>query len=164
MTDRHYAGVYWEDRPASKQEVSRELVATLSILRSISPLLGRWHLQRETREDSLAAELTAAGGEAIVIDAIVPIDAENPRHGWKVRLWNGLSEKYATPQSLGLIGEQQFTVRKALDKYDAATVNRATYAVSLEPEGGSKTGVPTGPVLFTGKLVQATPPSISQTP
>jgi anti-sigma-K factor RskA len=29
--------------------------------------------------------------------------------------------------------------------------------VSLEPEGGSPTGLPTGPVLFTGKLVQATP-------
>jgi anti-sigma-K factor RskA len=83
--------------------------------------------------------------------------------GKSYELWL-VSEKYATPQSLGLIGEQQFTVRKALDKYDAATVNRATYAVSLEPEGGSKTGVPTGPVLFTGKLVQATPPSISQTP
>ena len=33
----------------------------------------------------------------------------------------------------------------------------ATYAVSLEPEGGSPTGLPTGPVLFTGKLIQATP-------
>jgi anti-sigma-K factor RskA len=83
--------------------------------------------------------------------------------GKSYELWL-VSEKYATPQSLGLIGDQQFTVRKALDKYDAATVNRATYAVSLEPEGGSTTGVPTGPVLYTGKLVQATPPSIAQTP
>ena len=83
--------------------------------------------------------------------------------GKSYELWL-VSEKYATPQSLGLIGDQQFTVRKALEKYDAATVNRATYAVSLEPEGGSKTGVPTGPVLYTGKLVQATPPSIAQTP
>lgn len=83
--------------------------------------------------------------------------------GKSYELWL-VSEKYATPQSLGLIGDQQFTVRKALDRYDAATVNRATYAVSLEPEGGSKTGVPTGPVLYTGKLVQATPPSIAQTP
>ncbi len=83
--------------------------------------------------------------------------------GKSYELWL-VSEKYVTPQSLGLIGDQQFTVRRALDKYDAATVNRATYAVSLEPEGGSKTGVPTGPVLYTGKLVQATPPSISQTP
>lgn len=83
--------------------------------------------------------------------------------GKSYELWL-VSDKYPTPQSLGLIGDEQFTVRKALDRYDAATVNRATYAVSLEPEGGSTTGVPTGPVLYTGKLVQATPPAISQTP
>lgn len=83
--------------------------------------------------------------------------------GKSYELWL-VSEKYATPQSLGLIGDQQFTVRKALDRYDAATVNRAIYAVSLEPEGGSPTGTPTGPVLYTGKLVQMTPPDISKMP
>ena len=86
-----------------------------------------------------------------------------PQAGKSYELWL-VSEKYATPQSLGLIGEQQFTVRQALGKYDAGTINRATYAVSLEPQGGSKTGVPTGPVLYSGKLMQATPPAISQTP
>ena len=48
-----------------------------------------------------------------------------------------------------------------LANYDAVTINRATYAVSLEPEGGSPTGSPTGPVLYTGKLLQATPPSFA---
>jgi anti-sigma-K factor RskA len=33
----------------------------------------------------------------------------------------------------------------------------ASFAVSVEPMGGSPTGQPTGPVMFTGKLVQATP-------
>ena len=33
----------------------------------------------------------------------------------------------------------------------------ATFAVSLEPEGGSPTGQPTGPVVFSGKLIKATP-------
>jgi anti-sigma-K factor RskA len=33
----------------------------------------------------------------------------------------------------------------------------ATFAVSLEPQGGSPTGTPTGPVLFSGKLVQVSP-------
>jgi anti-sigma-K factor RskA len=83
--------------------------------------------------------------------------------GKSYELWL-VSEKYSAPRSLGLIGDQQFTVRQALSGYDAGTINRATYAVSLEPEGGSPTGVPTGPVLYTGKLVQTTPPSISQTP
>ena len=34
-------------------------------------------------------------------------------------------------------------------------------AISLEPAGGSSTGVPTGPVLFTGKLVESLPGSPS---
>ena len=37
------------------------------------------------------------------------------------------------------------------------TLRAASYAVSLEPAGGSPSGVPTGPVLFTGKLVDALP-------
>jgi anti-sigma-K factor RskA len=35
----------------------------------------------------------------------------------------------------------------------------ASYAVSLEPAGGSPSGVPTGPVLFTGNIVEAVPAS-----
>ncbi len=83
--------------------------------------------------------------------------------GKSYELWL-IADKNPRPRSLGLIGDQQFTVRRALADYDAGTINRATYAVSLEPEGGSTTGAPSGPVLYSGKLVQATPPSITQTP
>jgi len=37
------------------------------------------------------------------------------------------------------------------------TLRTASYAVSLEPSGGSPSGVPTGPVLFTGKIVESVP-------
>jgi anti-sigma-K factor RskA len=30
----------------------------------------------------------------------------------------------------------------------------ATFAISVEPLGGSKTGGPTGPVVYTGQLVK----------
>ena len=50
------------------------------------------------------------------------------------------------------------TVQPADAQYDAVVINRATYAVSLEPEGGSPTGAPTGPVLYSGRLVRATAP------
>jgi anti-sigma-K factor RskA len=30
-------------------------------------------------------------------------------------------------------------------------------AISLEPEGGSPTGQPTGPILFFGRLIAAPP-------
>ena len=82
--------------------------------------------------------------------------------GKSYELWL-ISDKFPRPRSLGVIGDEQFTVRRALAEYDAGTINRATYAVSLEAQGGSTTGTP-GQVLYTGKLVQATPPSISGTP
>jgi anti-sigma-K factor RskA len=78
--------------------------------------------------------------------------------GKTYELWL-VSDRFKSPRSLGLIGDEQFTQRAQLANYDPVTINRATYAVSVEPEGGSPTGAPTGPVLFTGKLIQATPPS-----
>lgn len=54
------------------------------------------------------------------------------------------------PVSLGIVGGAPS--RAALASYDPAAFENATYAVSLEPRGGSKTGQPTGPVVFSGKL------------
>jgi anti-sigma-K factor RskA len=68
-------------------------------------------------------------------------------------------------QSLGVVGEGEFTVRRNLAAYDGPTLNDATFAISLEPTGGSTTGKPSGPPVFTGKLMQVTPPAFpSQTP
>lgn len=83
--------------------------------------------------------------------------------GKSYELWL-VSEKYPSPRSLGVIGAEPFTVRRISDDYDPVTINRATYAVSLEPQGGSPTGKPTGPVLYSSKLVQATPPGMASTP
>ena len=69
-----------------------------------------------------------------------------------------VSDKFPQPRSLGVIGGGDFTTRAALAGLDPETINKATYAVSLEPEGGSPTGAPTGPVLFVGTLIEATPP------
>ncbi|MEJ0078344.1 MAG: anti-sigma factor [Alphaproteobacteria bacterium] len=60
------------------------------------------------------------------------------------------------PRSLGLIGNDEFTVRAALSDYDPAVISNATFGISLEPLGGSPTGQPTGPVIHA-RLVQATP-------
>jgi len=76
--------------------------------------------------------------------------------GKSYELWL-ISDRFSGPQSLGLIGTEEFTVRPEPDAVDSVTLRAATYAVSLEPEGGSPQGTPTGPVLWTGKLIQATP-------
>jgi anti-sigma-K factor RskA len=77
--------------------------------------------------------------------------------GKSYELWL-VSDKYPAPRSLGVIGAGPYTVRQPEPEYDPVVINRATYAVSLEPEGGSPTGAPTGPVLYSGKLLQATAP------
>jgi anti-sigma-K factor RskA len=66
-------------------------------------------------------------------------------------------DRFPGPRSLGLIGDDAFTTRPALASFDREVINNATYAVSLEPPGGSPTGEPTGPVVFSGKLIEATP-------
>ena len=41
----------------------------------------------------------------------------------------------------------------------APAFEAATYAVTVEPEGGSPSGVATGPIVFTGKLIETVPSS-----
>jgi anti-sigma-K factor RskA len=79
------------------------------------------------------------------------------REGRSYELWL-VSDKYPAPRSLGVIGTASYTVRQADPEYDPVVINRATYAISLEPEGGSPTGSPTGPVLYHGRLLQTTAP------
>jgi anti-sigma-K factor RskA len=75
--------------------------------------------------------------------------------GRSYELWL-VSDRAPAPRSLGVIGQNEYTVHRGLP-FDAPTLHNATYAVSLEPAGGSPTGAPTGPVLYTGKLVQTAP-------
>jgi anti-sigma-K factor RskA len=76
--------------------------------------------------------------------------------GKSYQLWL-VSSRFSAPQSLGLIGGGEFSVRRELASFDAITINSAAYEVSLEPEHGSPTGVPSGPVLYSGKLIRTTP-------
>ena len=86
-----------------------------------------------------------------------------PEPGKSFELWL-VSDKLQRPRSLGVIGGNDFTTRPVLGSYDTDTVNKATYAVTLEPEGGSPTGVATGPIVFTGKLIEAVPPAAAAPP
>jgi len=83
--------------------------------------------------------------------------------GKSYELWL-ISSRLGAPRSLGTVGDDEFTQRPLPGSYDADTLRGATYAVSLEPAGGSKSGAPTGPVLFTGKAVESLPASAPQTP
>ncbi len=81
-----------------------------------------------------------------------------PEPGRSYELWI-VSDKLQRPRSLGVIGGNDFTARPVLSAYAPEVVNQATYAVTVEPEGGSPTGVATGPIVFTGKLIESVPPA-----
>ncbi len=71
------------------------------------------------------------------------------------QLWL-VNPQLGNPRSLGLVQTAGFSGATNLATYDRGVIEAATYAISLEPPGGSPTGQPTGPVLYAGKLVQAT--------
>jgi anti-sigma-K factor RskA len=82
--------------------------------------------------------------------------AAEPQRGKSYELWL-VNDELKTPRSLGVVGDKPFTVvGPQLAAYSPKVIEDATLAVSLEPEGGSPTGAPTGPVLFAGKLIQTT--------
>jgi anti-sigma-K factor RskA len=82
--------------------------------------------------------------------------AAEEQPGKSYELWL-VSKQFAQPRSLGLVGAREFTTGTALAAYAPDTISDATFAISLEPEGGSPTGEPTGPVLWGGKLIDVLP-------
>ncbi len=76
-----------------------------------------------------------------------------PQQGKSYELW-ALGAGRDKPQSLGVIAADFRIPANTLGRVEKSALNDTLFAVSLEPEGGSPTGLPTGPVLFTGKLVE----------
>jgi anti-sigma-K factor RskA len=83
--------------------------------------------------------------------------------GKSYQLWL-ISNKFSSPRTLGVVGTEEYS-RPQLAALDPVILSSATYAVSLEPEGGSPTGTPSGPMLYSGRLIQVTPTGFrDQTP
>ena len=79
--------------------------------------------------------------------------AAKPQAGKSYELWI-VHDSLGAPKSLGIIDEASAMQRPTLAAYKRDVIEGATLAVSLEPEGGSPTGAPTGPVVFAGKMIE----------
>ena len=82
--------------------------------------------------------------------------AAPPQAGKAYELWI-INDKLGDPRSLGLLDAANPTVTPSLNKFDRAVVESATYAVTVEPPGGSPTGKPTSAPVFVGKLFPTGP-------
>lgn len=76
-----------------------------------------------------------------------PIAPEIPA-GRSLELW--YIGKGKPPKSMGLIDKQTKTILLP----SGVHVEKADFAVSVEPKGGSPTGAPTGPVVYSGQLLK----------
>jgi anti-sigma-K factor RskA len=83
--------------------------------------------------------------------------------GHSYQLWV-IASPTAKPLSLGVIGTGEYTQAPLPDGFTDQSLQAATYAISFEPAGGSTTGAPTGPVLFSGKLHESVAPPPPATP
>ena len=78
---------------------------------------------------------------------VMPVAAEAPA-GSSLELWYIGDDK--PPRPMGLVDKSTETMAIPT----GATGAGATLAISVEPPGGSATGAPTGPVVYSGKLIK----------
>ncbi|WP_342151033.1 anti-sigma factor domain-containing protein [Methylorubrum sp. SB2] len=112
---------------------------------------------RPTPPGGRSVAVVTSGGDlpalVVSVDAtegtvrVRPLAARTPE-GRSLELWS--IDAGAAPRPLGLVGTAPS--RLALPP-EAGTLEGATLAVSVEPPGGSPTGQPTGPVIYSGKLI-----------
>jgi anti-sigma-K factor RskA len=82
--------------------------------------------------------------------------AAPPQGDKSYELWI-IDPKLGAPRSLGVIDDAAVTRNPALAGFDRAVVTDATYAVTVEPKGGSPDGKPSGAPVFVGKLLAVQP-------
>jgi anti-sigma-K factor RskA len=105
-------------------------------------------LSDQSQQPALVASIDT-GARRLVVRLLTP--PPDPTHAHELWL---LPPGGAPPRSLGLLAGQETVL--AVSPENAATLATAGLAVSLEPAGGSPTGAPTGPVLFSGAVLPAT--------
>jgi anti-sigma-K factor RskA len=104
---------------------------------------------------SVAALSETGGAPALLVTydkgsgrmRVMPVNV-SPRPGHSLELW--VIAGKAAPRSIGLMRDQGAT---ALERMAIDLQQDNIIAVSVEPEGGSPTGLPTGPVIYSGKMV-----------
>lgn len=133
-------------------------IAASAAAAALAVFVGMQHFEPKSKTPNLVAVLqkdAASPAFLVTVDVddrtmtVRPVAAKREA-GKSYELWL-VNASLGTPKSLGLVGET--SAHRSLAAYKPDVIENSTYAVSLEPEGGSPTGSPTGPVVFAGKLI-----------
>lgn len=130
---------------------SGALAASLAILVAEREIVRRWGeppayvavVNRGGDAPALIVRVDLAKGQVFVR----PVSAEVPA-GKSLELWYIGAGK--APWSMGLVDGGPLRVPLP----EGAKLDKATFAVTVEPEGGSPTGGPTGPIVYSGQLIE----------
>jgi anti-sigma-K factor RskA len=87
--------------------------------------------------------------------SVRPVAAQAPT-GKSYELWI-IAAALGPPRSLGVIDAADVTRANKLAGFEPSVVEDATYAVTVEPPGGSPDGKPSGAPVFVGKLIPVGP-------
>ncbi len=143
----------WQVATAGFALLAASLLAWVG-LRAVQPPAERPRLVAVLQRD--------AGSPAMVVDVdlaarrltVRPVGTPSPA-GHAYELWI-VDPGAGTPRSLGLVPPLSET-RASLSGIEPAVITDATYAVTVEPAGGSPTGLPTSAPILSGKLGAAPP-------
>ncbi|WP_432698361.1 anti-sigma factor [Marinobacterium sp. YM272] len=91
---------------------------------------------------------------------VSPVTAE-AKPGKSYQLWIKADPLGPTPRSVGVLNANMELESASLREYEPALLKQATFGISVEPEGGSPTGQPTGPAIH-GYLYPAIPSDSKQ--
>ena len=146
-------GRRWRAVAVGASALAASLVLAIGVREATRPELAKTFVAVMQKDDASPSFLLTVDLETRLL-TIRPVAAERLA-GKSYQLWMK-EDRVGGPHSLGLVAEGDLTPRATLAKYERDVIEKATFAVSLEPEGGSPTGKPTGPVLFHANLVQVT--------
>lgn len=105
-------------------------------------------LQKDANSPAILLEVDVAARSL----TMRPVAAQEPPDK-SYELWL-IGPSGGVPRSLGVVAPTG-TTRASLTNFDPGTIKGATYAITLEPVGGSPTGAPSGSPILTGRLVSS---------
>jgi anti-sigma-K factor RskA len=143
----------WRAAALAASALAAALVLTVGV-REFQPTAKQQNLVAVLQKDAASPAFIVTVDVENRIMTVRPVAAKH-EPGKSYELWL-VQDSLGAPKSLGVIDGPHAMVRSTLAAYQTEVIKSATFAVSLEPEGGSPTGAPTGPVVFSGKLIPTT--------
>ncbi len=126
------------------------VMAAVMVVSPTSPVLGSNFMVVlvDPQESAPGWIVQASADKQLTLTPLGPVSVPGQK---SLQFWTK-GEGWDKPVSLGLV-EPGKTVTLALEKLPPLQVNQL-FEITLEPENGSPTGRPTGPILFIGKAAK----------